>query len=351
MKIWEKNLYKDLIKTNLFFLLCFFILYVFVDFSTFSVRFIKNGWPPFLHLFLYYVYHFSRYLDLFLPLSFMLSIIRILHEKNTYNEITPLLCASLSKKKLCTPFLYVGIFISCICFLNYEFMVPISMDGIRGFKKDHSKSTKLKKKKFGIAPLEDGSSLVYYEKKSKLLYDVFWVKSSDDILHMKVLKIEDPPIGFYVDHLKRKDLLFEKIESFEKVNIPAIKNLKIADTSVFIPYENRKISTLFQQIRQKTYASNEEKANILTNLHLKIATSFFPLLIFLALPPYLFKFSRVKKIYILCACSLFSFFAFFTLIDSVAILSENQVFSPFISIWTPFLLLFFFFSIPFYRMR
>jgi len=121
--------------------------------------------------------------------------------------------------------------------------------------------------------------------------------------------------------------------------------------SAFVPYENRSIKNLFLKIYTQKYYSDEEKANILTHFYLKLAMSTFSFLILFALPPYLFRFTRKPKTFLITTISLFSFIALFTLIDSAAILGENQVITPLVAICIPFFCLFGFFGINFLKMK
>jgi len=349
-----RTLFKEGVKSLVFFLISIFVVYVIIDFSTFSVRFFKNSTPDLFNLFLYYVHHFIRYLDIFLPLTLMLAIIRVLSDRQAHNEITPLLLAGISRKKLLIPFAMIALILTGICYLNFEFLVPKSLDYIEDFRKSHSKKSLLtpQKQKIGIAALKDGTNLVYQKKEENALIDVFWILSNDEVWHMKKLVLSKPPKGFYVDHIQRvESRAFEKVESFENFIFTEMSRPNIAKKSSFIPYENRSLSRLTNQITHQKYFSDEEKANILTHLHLKLAMPLLSLIILIALPPYLFAFTRKPRTYIISTVALASFVIFFTLIDSAAILGENQVLSPSMAIWIPFLCTSIFFGRIFYQMK
>lgn len=327
-----------------FFLSAIFFLYVLIDFSTFSLRFYKKYSPPTLDLALYYFHHFIRYLELFFPFTFMLSTIRILSSKQIHGEITPLLVAGISKKRLLMPFTASALLIASICYLNTQALLPKSIEYIDSFRASYSKKyAKLEKDtKIHTLSLKDGTTLVYQKKEGNTLKDVFWILSPHDIWHMKKLQIKEPMEGFFAHHLKREEDSFKKVESYKNHLFHEMEGPTSTQRKPFIPYENRTISELLKETRH--FSTKSEKANLLTHLHSKFAMPLISFLILLALPPFLLNYTRKPKIFLLTLISIGSFLTFFTLIHSLTILGENQVLLPSLAIWLPFLTLSIFFG-------
>jgi lipopolysaccharide export LptBFGC system permease protein LptF len=186
--------------------------------------------------------------------------------------------------------------------------------------------------------LQDQTELVYqsFLPSSQELHDVFWIKSSKDIWHIKHLKVDatntDPPKGRFADHFQRnEEKILEKTESFVSKDFPEISIESHAYLKTFIPFENRPLSLLLQQ-SLKPYS---EKSIVVSHLHYKLATPLLSLLILIALAPIAMQFKRNKGIFAIVAVSLILFIAFMTILQGMLILGENQVLPGYIAIWGP----------------
>lgn len=349
LKIWQKLILKKSFKFIIFFLLSIYILYFIIDFSSHSTKvFSKN--IKVIDSILYYFHSFVINLNLFLFFAFLLSIIKIIYKMNFKNEILSLQTSGVSFLKLSYPIFFVAFIISSISFLNLEFLTPKSSKYIEDFKNSYTRSEKRKKKKKHINSilLENGTKLVYqkYLPKENKLYDIFFIKSINDIFYIKYLDIsKNPKKGFFVDHFIRKNNKLEKKESFKEYDFSFDK----IKSSSFDLIENRSISTLFSQLFEKKFISLKEKSEIMSHLNYKLAIIFFPFLITLSIFPICLKFSKKNLFFIITSISSFFYIAFYSFIDSMLILAENRVASPFLLIWTPMILFFLFFSIKFFK--
>jgi lipopolysaccharide export LptBFGC system permease protein LptF len=148
--------------------------------------------------------------------------------------------------------------------------------------------------------------------------------------------------------MRQNDRTLQKVASFEKLLIEKMPKIQLESKSAI---EHLPISTLFSEIKKNHYSSSEEKACIWTYFYRKLAMPLLPLFILLAIPPYLFVFTRTRRNLLLSSLALFIFIAFFMLIDALSILGENQVISPFLAIWPPFIFLFGYFGKRFLMMR
>ena len=350
-KLWEKYLFFETLKFLVFFLISIFAIYVIIDFSTFSTKFFTYSSISFIDILAYYINLFIKYTHLFLPLTLMLAIIKVLCDMNVHNELTALRVSGISTRMLSRPFFIIAIFLTIFTYLNFEFFSTDSLND--HFKKSHLKKEGRKKnQKANVIYLEDGTKLIYQSSnlKAKELFDVFWIKSSDDIWHIKYLQIIEPmPIGYFVDHLQRN--LDNKLEKATSYNEHQFDTMIFDENNVdmLIPYENRSITNLFEQLLLKKVTSPKENAEIVSQLNYKLSMPLLSIIIVLAIIPFCIKFSKNVSIFYICTFSIFAFVIFFMLVDAVIILGENQVFTPWLIIWLPFVLTSVFFMRRFLR--
>jgi lipopolysaccharide export LptBFGC system permease protein LptF len=334
MKIWQKNIFSKLTRTYCFLLLCLIVIYVIIDLSAHGVRFLNKS--SIAEIALYYFNTFVMLLDLFLSLTFLLATIRVLYQLNSHRELVALQMAGISKKKLLLPFFIFASCLSLISYLNTEWLSPAAQNSSTAFKTAlKSKKHKNKENRVFTIPLKDKSEIVYqkFDKIKQELFDVFWIRSPDDIWHMKTLKI-DTLQGKYVNHLSRniaKQL--EKIESYPEKDF---SDLALDRNSVlyrFVPYENRPLSALFLE----AFADPTEKRIIFSYLFYKLLIPLMPFLVLFAIAPVSMRYSRTSHIFLVAAYSIFGFISLKVILDGMLILGENQVLPSYVAIFGPIL--------------
>ncbi|PIS02699.1 MAG: hypothetical protein COT85_01320 [Chlamydiae bacterium CG10_big_fil_rev_8_21_14_0_10_42_34] len=335
MKLWERYIFTRLGKTFIFLLACLFGIYVIVDLSAHGVRFLSKS--DFADIALYYFHTFATLLELFLTLAFLLATMRIVFDLVASREIIALLMAGISKKRILAPFFIFATILTFTCYVNSQWFAPEAQDITDAFKTTH-KTKKKKKETVHIYSvlLDDDTELVYqsFEKEKKELFDVFWVKSSTDIWHMKYLKI-DPVHGRFVNHLVRnKANQFEKVESFVAKDFPDLLWNDDIVAHRFVPFENRSLTTLLSQ----SLAASAERASIFTHLYYKLVSPLMPFLVLFALAPISMRFSRNQPLFIIATASIFGLIALKVIFDGMLILGENQVLPAFAAIFGPLLL-------------
>ncbi len=325
MKLWQRYLLKKIVGTFSFLLLCLFVGYVLIDLSIHGVKFFSRG--DALTLLKYYVYQFAVHLELFVPLTFLLTTLKVLFDLGGHLELVALQSGTLSTKRLLLPFFAVAVALTSLCYANSEWFAPNAIFTTRTMKPKKTHTS------LHMLALEDRSELVYqrFDPAKKELFDVFWVRSSNDIWHMKTLSLASwPPTGFGADHLVRTKLV-EKTESFEERTFAEIPLKTEAPFAPFIPPENRPLSTLWKQRGTKQAKS----ASIASHMHAKLAMPLLPVLTLVAIAPFGVRFSRKRFPLIMTALSLFAFVTWTTLFESFLILGENQVLPAVVALWTP----------------
>jgi lipopolysaccharide export system permease protein len=350
MKIWQRHILGQLIRTFLFFLFCLFVIYVVVDLSVHGVRFLSSGKTPLAEIALYYLRTFAVLLELFLTLTFLLATMRVLFDLNEHRELVALQMAGLSKKRLLAPFFLFAAFLSAICYLNSQWFSPDAQDVADAFMVAHKPKKKKKTESIHVysVSLEDDSELVYqsFDQTRNELYDVFWIRTPNDIWHMKHLELA-PLRGHYVNHLTRNKKLLEKAESFVQKDFPELPWNQEAILQKFVPYENRPLLTLLFQ----GLTASAERRSVLSHLYYKLLVPLMPFLVLFAIGPISLHFSRHRPLFLITACALFGFIALKVILDGMLILGENQVLPALVAIFGPVALVLAFSLPKFARMR
>lgn len=335
MKLWERYLFGLVAKTFLFLLACIFLIYTIIDLSIHGVRFFSHGEIFWVDLLFYYVHNFANHIEFFFPLTLLLSSLKVLLDLNAHHELVALQMAGLSQKKLLLPFFAFAGILTLGSIANYEWFSPDSQEMAGTFRAEHKKRHKEHASRVFSIDLEDATELVYQGIQDGELFDVFWIKSSTDIWHMKYLNINGIPTGRLIDHFERNsNKKLEKTESFDHLAFPHLVLNPGSSIETFIPFENRSLSTLFKQSGRRS----AERVSVLCYLHYKLATPLLSFLILIAVAPIAIRYQRDKPVFLIVALSLFALIGFMTILDGMFILGENQVLPSYLTIWGPFLL-------------
>ena len=339
MKIWHRYLFGHLSKTFVFFLLCIFFIYTVVDLSIHGVRFFSSGAIHSAEMAAYYVQNFANHLGFFFPLTLLLASLKVLLDLNTHGELTALQMAGLSQRRLLFPFFAFAALLTFASYAHQEWLSPHAQESTDAFQRTHTKRKKKEKKPHvSSAELQDKTKLIYQDFQANELFDVFWVKTSKDIWHIKYLKMDPSPLGRFVDHFQRnREGKLEKTESFSRHAFPTLILDKNVHLQTFVPFENRSLSTLFQQALRET-----ERPGVLSHLHYKLASPLLSFLILIIIAPFAMRFNRALPAFLIGSSSLIAFIAFTTLLEGMLILGENQVLPSYIAIWSPILAVFVF---------
>ncbi len=342
--IWERYLCFELLKVFFLFLGCFFFLYALIDYSLHMQDFIIDKRIQISHIATYYVFQFIKRADLLVPLSLLISTLKVLFTMNTRGELIALQASGLPRKKILRPFFLVGLFCVLFNLASSEFFLPASLNHLDSFREKHFKHNRHgnRKEPVHVILLKDRSKIVYQseDKGKKLYHDVFWIRSVDEIWRMGSLSTDpENPIGTFVDHLKRNsEGNFEKTESFDQYRFEKVRPQANPNRKGGITLENRKLSELFRMIIKKNKTTAYEYPQVLTHFLFKIAMPFLSLIVIAAGAPFCLRHSRNLPIFFTYAIALFGFVAFFAMMDAAVILGENLVFSPLMAILLPFAL-------------
>jgi len=338
--IWQRYLFKEVIKTFFFFLGAFFFLYFLLDYSSHAQDFIQNKQLIFKRISLYYAYHFIKRSDLLIPLALLVASIKVLFSLNQRHELLALQSAGIGIKKILRPLFLFAALCSLFNYVSTEWILPKAMNYIDTFHYAHFRHSVRgnRKEPVHVVYLQDHSKLLYqkYDPAKEEFFDLFWVRSADEIWRIRSLNIHLS--GSYVDRLERnKEGYFEKKESFPTFDFQEMHWNLAKEAQKKVPIENMSPSQLYKLYRQ-TFSTDYQKAEILTYLTFKILLPLFPLLTLLGIAPWCVQYSRTRTPFFLYALSLFSLLAFYVFLDAATILGANRILSPFWVIFAPFAL-------------
>lgn len=340
IKLWERHFYQEILKVFLFFLLGFFFLYSVIEYSTHMNDFFKENEFQVREVIFYYINQLLKRLDFLIPMAILLATIKVLTSLNLRNEWLVLQTAGISTRRLLRPFFCVAIAGSFFIYLNFEVFLPSAMRHIDEFKIAHFQNSHVAKRRdqIHLIPLPDNTKLIYqsFDQEKNVLFDVLWIKSLDELWRIKSLNANpQEPIAEYADHIVRNPSgFFEKKDSYLKIRLHDLKwHPRMARKSL-IPFEQRRLSEL-HRMRSSPTAAPYDLPKIKTAYSFKLAIPLLSPLLVMAVAPFCLTSHRQRHFFLVYALGLFGLFAVYMLLDSLAILSENQVIAPSLAIYTP----------------
>lgn len=355
--IWERYFLRETFKVFVLFLFGFYALYVLIDYANHSHSFQSYRFS-FGDIVQYYAFEFITRMDMLIPFAILIACIKTLCSLNTHNELIALMAGGIKLKRLMVPFIALGLVCTGLVYFNTEVLQPKAWTYQKHRSQARAKVKQKKHQRIPIQqiPLEDGSSLIFqnYDEPTGVFFDVYWIRSIDDIYRIKQLyhpldAVE--PIGKHVQHIQRDDRGAMTITEFfdEKPFSKMQFNKKALSDTVFSP-NDLSISALIEKLPVHTNALSEKEAELLTAYNYKLAFPWLCLLAVIGPAPFCTRFSRTLPIFFIYAFSLFGLFAFYLIMESAVVLAERQVVAPAIAIWTPVACFFAFFGWRFARL-
>lgn len=344
-QIWERYFLRRLLVTFITFLLCSYALYVLIDYSSRSSAY-KAIHLSFRELVIFYLYTFVQRADILVPLALLIANIRTLANLNIRNELVALMASGISLKRLLRPFLFFALLLVGLLYLNEEFLIPQGMKYFRKLEDVHfqDKYKTEKNESMLSIPLEDKSLLFYheYESEEERFYDLFWIRSIDDIYRIKYLSVkEGKAVGKFVDHFSRQPSGEMTLEaSFPLLELPDLRFSKNALFEATNKPHEQSLSQLWQLMPPSTRTVDERDALTLTAFYHKLAMPWLCLLAFLGPAPFCLRFTRQLPIFFIYLASMVAAIGFYLIIHAAIVLGNNQVVPPFLAIGIPFFTLY-----------
>jgi lipopolysaccharide export system permease protein len=356
--IWGRYFFKEVLKVFALFIVCFYGLYILVDFSshasTFHHHHVSFRWKE---VAIYYLCDFVKRMEVLIPFAMMVATIKTLCGLNIHNELVALLASGIKLKTLLRPFVFIGLFFVLLAYLNTEFILPAALGKIKQIDQIRSSQKNKTRDRPSVQHviLEDESTLIFqdYDTMKERFSDAYWIRSMDDIFRMKYLYPHaETTQGEYVDHLVRDEsgqLVIH--ESNKALNFPDLKfnNAKLMET--LTQPSDLSIGALNEKLPSHFKALSEKEAQMLSVYYYKLAMPWLCLLAVIAPAPFCIRFTRQLPIFFIYAISIFGLVAFYLIMDAFLVLGSRQVMPPAAAIFIPFSLFFGFFWYRYIRLN
>lgn len=339
---WDRYVLKQMLKTFFLFLVCFYCLYIFIDYAHHTARFHQDqnsfSWLSFC---MYYACEFSLRSEMLIPVAVLLGTLKTLCKLNQDNELIAMLASGISLKRLLKPLIFSGMFFTTILFINTEYVIPLAskhlkyIEDLRNSKKNNDSNAL----DVQSIPLENGAQLLFrkYDSAQDLFIDLYWVRSSNDLVKIEQLDVSTDPIsGYSVTYLKRNTL--GELTISKQLSKEQFPQLKLDEQSILekiIPVETMSLSALWKETPENLKAGNEKEAKLLATFYRKMAFPWLCLLAVIAAIPSCVSFSRQFSPFMIYASSLFALIGIYLVIDSGHILGKRQILDPLTAIWAP----------------
>lgn len=335
--LWKKYFLKKIALNFFLILACFFILFALLDFSLHAGTFTKSKSSTWLHATIYYSNMFSNYLDFFLPCSFLVTCLKVFIQLDSDNELIAFQSAGFSLKKISLPFFYFAIFLCGISYLNQEFLIPYT----KTFA--HQSKAKMKKKKHKQVSikkiqLSDNSQWIFNHYEDNIFYDVFWIKSFDDLWHFQKVTLDpksNEKIGVFADHFQKSPENFlELTESSPSLNLDFISLDPHQDFSMTTTLQNQSLSNLFSQ----AILSKHPSCKTVSFFYYKVLQPLILLIMILGLSPWHLSYNRFKPNFLIISIALGAMFTYKAVVEGMLILAESNTINPTVAICSPLLI-------------
>lgn len=141
MKILDKLIIKDFLKTYFFVVLMLILIVLVLDFTEKNDAFIRNNVPA--GEILKYMFNYGLYLNnLLTPITVFISVIFITSKMAGRTEIVAILSSGVSFMRMMVPFLTAAVMIAIASFLLNGWVLPLATAGVSDFKIEYLEDTK-----------------------------------------------------------------------------------------------------------------------------------------------------------------------------------------------------------------
>src|SRR5690554_633905 len=136
MKILDKLIIKDFLKTYFFVVLMLILIVLVLDFTEKNDAFIRNNVPA--GDILKYMFNYGLYLNnLLTPITVFISVIFITSKMAGRTEIVAILSSGVSFVRMLVPFLAGAVMIAVVSFLMNGWILPLATAGVSAFKMEY----------------------------------------------------------------------------------------------------------------------------------------------------------------------------------------------------------------------
>lgn len=350
--LWQRYYFCEALKTSLFFLACFSLLYVLIDYSSHAKLFhgaeASLGWIGFI---LYYTGQLVLILPLLLPFAIAIATLKVLLGAISRYEAVALMAAGVARWRLQAPLILLGFGAAIFLYIDEQFLLPPAARYIKQVEESHAAERRKGKYKEGVEslPLGDGSIVLFrgYDSRRGVLFKAVWLRTIDDIwwvdnfpLNGGTLDSDKSVEGGVRHFLRDSSGALTVDDSSEQVVVAPVHWDDPLVWAALTDPSDLSLSELWQRLPNNPLKSDKEIA-IVTAFYYKIFFPWISLCVALLLAPSCFIFSRGFRSFALYGFALFGVVAIIVSFDTAILLAKRQLFSPMTAIGVPALLLVF----------
>jgi len=347
IKIWERYFVWEFAKIFFLFLICFYGLYILIDYSSHASSFhyhhIRFRWYEFA---VYYFCEFISRAEILVPFALLVASVHTLCQLNARNELVALLASGIKLQTLLRPFVCIGLLFTLLLYLNEDLLIPMALKKIKSIDSSHTSARNNTNDHPSVqhVALEDKSMILFqhYNSQEQFFFDAYWIRSIDDIYRIKYLyPYSDVPVGHYVDHLHRShsQALTPK-ESFTLKSFPEMIFNKASLLETLALPEEYTLTELRDKAPSHHNLLSAKESQIVTTFNYRLAMPWLALLAIIGPAPFCLRFTRHLPTFFIYCASIFGLIGFYLVMDAASILGKRQVIHPLWAIWPPFTIMF-----------
>ena len=344
MPLWSRCILYKILKLLGLYLMGFYALYSFIDYSTRMHDFSKNPSLSVINIGFYYSQVFIKRLDIILPLAFMISLLKVMLDMNKKRESIALFTSGLKKTTFLKPMLICACLVFTFLFLSFEYLTPKALINVESFENKYFlKQTSSRSISPQFLRLAPEGIIIYalFDPKTNQYQDVFYLLSNHEIWKMESLSLHDLAIGRDAEHfILNQQGQFALTEHLPQV---VFNDLHIAYDSAalnFLTIECGSFSFLITSLKKISHFDKNLSAKITSQIFYKIAVLFLPFLITMVCACFGLVFSRKLPIFMIYAMSIFGMIGYFLMMDAAIILGESQILPTYLALFSPSCLIF-----------
>ncbi len=345
MKLLDKYILREYVKTFLIIVFAFAVLFLVVDISDRMPRLIRKGATA-ENITTYFLLRLPYLFLLTSPIVVLLSGLFLMSTLSKYNESIAIRSAGISVLRMVTPLIWFGLFFSIFILILGDFVLPGAEAKRQIIYNEHIKGQKVEDKKMR-------SHIHYLGKDNNLYYIGFFdgyrnllktidITQIDETTRQVIRKItstnalwKDEHWEFHNCYIRNfRNGEFTWAEHYDSVTIPEVD----VSPQDFIKSAKKPISMNYFELKDyiaRLRKIGEKISKELVQLHLKISFPFANLIILLFSVPLVTASSRSRGRGLIFGLGLLVCFLYLSALRICQSLGYNEILSPLVAAWLP----------------
>lgn len=302
--LWWRYFFFNFLKTTFLFVALSYALFIIVDIAN-HLKIIFDKESPISLWGAYYGIMFIRRIEVILPFSAGISatiiMVRAIHD----TVLIPLMSSGLSLKRFLSPFLTGALFMTLLLLANHQWIYPraIRMHTAIIETEFGREKPKEKEHRLGVIMLDNGERLFFnrHKEKEKLLVDLFWFISENEIYHIEELFYstdETPPRAIGIDLFQRSDPngIFQKTSRYPMKTLPSLHLSEYQIEIATLTAKELSLSELFFLYNAYGSSKTERATEATIALYSKLLFPLFPIFAVLFAAIFSLRFDRKQTL-------------------------------------------------------